>query len=106
MDHNAGSLQFVDDLRILQRRHHFSGQGIDDLFNYAMNGDPRCNELYSWFLPLLRLDTVPKFVQLIKLVQERVGWGNTNVRPPRMPLAGAELEETLKLIDHALKNRP
>jgi 4-hydroxy-tetrahydrodipicolinate synthase len=77
-----------------------------DLFNFAMSGDPRCHELYSWFLPLLRLDTVPKFVQLIKLVQEKVGWGNTRVRPPRMPLAGTELEETLKLIDHALKNRP
>jgi 4-hydroxy-tetrahydrodipicolinate synthase len=77
-----------------------------DLFNYAMNGDPRCDELYSWFLPLLRLDTVPKFVQLIKLVQEKVGWGDTNVRPPRMPIAGAELGETLALIDHALKNRP
>jgi dihydrodipicolinate synthase/N-acetylneuraminate lyase len=77
-----------------------------DLFNYAMNGDPRCDALYSWFLPLLRLDTVPKFVQLIKLVQERVGWGNTHVRPPRLPLAGAELDETLLLIDHALANRP
>ena len=77
-----------------------------DLFNLAMNGDPQCDDLYSWFLPLLRLDTVPKFVQLIKLVQEKVGWGNTNVRPPRMPIAGAELDETLALIDHALKNRP
>jgi dihydrodipicolinate synthase/N-acetylneuraminate lyase len=77
-----------------------------DLFGYAMNVDPRCDELYSWFLPLLRLDTVPKFVQLIKLVQERVGWGNTRVRPPRMPLAGDELDETLRLIDHALQNRP
>lgn len=77
-----------------------------DLFNCAMNGDARCDELYAWFLPLLRLDTVPKFVQLIKLVQERVGWGNTRVRPPRLALDGAELEDTLKLIDHALNNRP
>jgi len=76
-----------------------------DLFNFAMNDDPRCDELYSWFLPLLRLDTVPKFVQLIKLVQERVGWGNTRVRPPRMPIAGDELDATLKVIDHALQNR-
>ncbi|MFL6375561.1 MAG: dihydrodipicolinate synthase family protein [Pyrinomonadaceae bacterium] len=76
------------------------------LFNYALNGDDRCDELYSWFLPLLRLDTVPKFVQLIKLVQERVSWGNQRVRPPRLPLAGAELDETLEIIDTALKNRP
>src|SRR5262249_39789446 len=32
--------------------------------------------LYRWFVPLLELDTVPKFVQLIKLVQARVGWGS------------------------------
>jgi dihydrodipicolinate synthase/N-acetylneuraminate lyase len=76
-----------------------------DLFKYAMNGDPRSEELYSWFLPLLRLDTVPKFVQLIKLVQERVGWGNQRVRPPRLPLAGDELKETNNIIDTALQNR-
>ncbi len=78
-----------------------------DLFNYAMNGETeKARELYEWFLPLLRLDTVPKFVQLIKLVQEKVGWGNTRVRPPRMPLIGKELEETCALIDHALATRP
>ncbi len=77
-----------------------------DLFSLAMNRDAKCDELYSWFLPLLRLDTVPKFVQLIKLVQERVGWGNTRVRPPRLPLAGTELDETIRLIDHALQNTP
>lgn len=78
-----------------------------DLFNYTMNGDiEKARELYEWFLPLLRLDTVPKFVQLIKLVQEKVGWGNTRVRPPRMELVDTELEETLAIIDHALANRP
>ena len=76
-----------------------------DLFNYAMNGETeKARELYEWFLPLLRLDTVPKFVQLIKLVQEKVGMGNTRVRPPRLELTGAELEETLAIIDHALAN--
>jgi 4-hydroxy-tetrahydrodipicolinate synthase len=78
-----------------------------DLFNYAMEGeDEKAAELYKWFLPLLRLDTVPKFVQLIKLVQEKVDMGNARVRPPRMELAGAELEETLALIDQALATRP
>lgn len=78
-----------------------------DLFNFALNGESeKARELYKWFLPLLRLDTVPKFVQLIKLVQERVGWGNTRVRPPRLELVGAELEETLAIIDHALATRP
>lgn len=78
-----------------------------DLFNYAMNGETqKALEIYRWFLPLLRLDTVPKFVQLIKLVQEKVGWGSVRVRPPRLELVGQELEETLKIIDESLANRP
>jgi len=78
-----------------------------DLFNYAMRGeDEKAFELYRWFLPLLRLDTVPKFVQLIKLVQEKVGMGSARVRPPRLELVGSELEETLAIIDDALANRP
>lgn len=78
-----------------------------DLFNCAMNGDDESARLiYEWFLPLLRLDTVPKFVQLIKLVQEKVGWGSTRVRPPRLELTGPELASTVALIDHAIANRP
>lgn len=77
------------------------------LFNYAMN-DRReeALKLYNWFLPLLRMDTVPKFVQLIKLVQQEVGMGNPRVRPPRLELEGVELEEALKVIREALRNRP
>lgn len=63
-------------------------------------------ELYRWFLPLLRLDTVPKFVQLIKLVQQEVGWGHERVRGPRMELVGAEREECLRVLREALANRP
>ena len=78
-----------------------------ELFNYAMNAETeKAHELYKWFLPLLRLDTVPKFVQLIKLVQEKVGWGNTRVRAPRLALVGKELEDTLAILDHALATRP
>jgi 4-hydroxy-tetrahydrodipicolinate synthase len=78
-----------------------------DLFNSAMNGDQeRALELYNWFLPLLRMDTVPKFVQLIKLVQQEVGMGSTRVRPPRMELEGRELEVALRTIRAALANRP
>jgi 4-hydroxy-tetrahydrodipicolinate synthase len=77
------------------------------LFNYAMTGDrEKAMRLYNWFLPLLRMDTVPKFVQLIKLVQQEVGMGNARVRPPRLELAGAELEEALRVIRHSLANRP
>ncbi len=78
-----------------------------DLFNYAINGETKkARALYEWFLPLLRLDTVPNFVQLIKLVQEKVGWGSARVRPPRLELIGQELAETLAIIDHALATRP
>ena len=78
-----------------------------DLFNYAMQSKTdEARVLYDWFLPLLRLDTVPKFVQLIKLVQEKVGWGSTRVRPPRLELVGTELAETVALIDHTIANRP
>jgi len=76
------------------------------LFNYALNGEhERARELYYWFLPLLRLDTVPKFVQLIKLVQAEVGMGSARVRPPRLELIGAELEDAQRVIRHALETR-
>jgi 4-hydroxy-tetrahydrodipicolinate synthase len=78
-----------------------------ELFNYAARGEyEKAFTLYRWFLPLLRMDTGPKFVQLIKLVQQEVRMGNARVRPPRLELAGAELEEALATIREALGNRP
>jgi len=62
--------------------------------------------LYHWFLPLLRLDTGPKFVQLIKLVQQEMGKGSERVRPPRLELAGREREEALALIRAQIASRP
>lgn len=68
---------------------------------------PDCVEaLYNWFLPLLRMDTVPKFVQLIKLAQEMVGMGSARVRPPRLELVGEELEQARLTIAHALEHKP
>jgi len=76
------------------------------LFKYAMNGErEEAMRLYHWFLPLLRMDTVPKFVQLIKLVQQEVGMGNARVRPPRLEIVGAELEEAKRVISEALNSR-
>jgi 4-hydroxy-tetrahydrodipicolinate synthase len=63
-------------------------------------------ELYRWFLPLLRLDTMPKFIQFIKLVEERVGVGSERVRPPRLEISGQERKEILQLVDEALATRP
>ena len=78
-----------------------------DLFNYAMKGEKeKAIELYNWLLPLLRMDTVPKFVQLIKLVQEEVGMGSARVRPPRLEIVGDELEEALKVVRHAITHKP
>jgi len=77
------------------------------LFDLARAGRAKeARQLYEWFLPLLRLDTVPKFVQLIKLVQQEVGQGSERVRPPRLPLAGAERDAALALIRDCLARRP
>jgi 1-pyrroline-4-hydroxy-2-carboxylate deaminase len=77
------------------------------LFDYASHGErEKAFELYRWFLPLLRLDTVPKFVQLIKLVQSEVAKGNARVRPPRLELVGEELKSAKQLIQEAMQNRP
>jgi 1-pyrroline-4-hydroxy-2-carboxylate deaminase len=78
-----------------------------ELFNLGVNGESeKAFELYRWFLPLLRMDTVPNFVQLIKLVQAEVGIGNSRVRPPRLELVGKELEHVRKIIGDALASRP
>ncbi len=77
------------------------------LFDLASEGEiERAGEIYRWFLPLLRMDTTVDFVQLIKLVQQEVGIGNSRVRPPRLELAGKNLEETLAVIRASLKKRP
>lgn len=77
------------------------------LFNYAVAGKrEEAFEIYRWFLPLLRMDTVPKFVQLIHQVQQETGTGNARVRPPRLEVTGAELEETRSIVAEALGNPP
>jgi 1-pyrroline-4-hydroxy-2-carboxylate deaminase len=74
---------------------HAAARNLDEAF-----------ELYRWFLPLLRMDTVPKFVQLIKWIQEQAGVGSARVRPPRLELAGDELLDAKRILDHALATRP
>jgi len=77
------------------------------LFEAARAGrHEEARRLYEWFLPLLRMDTVPKFVQLIKLAQHATGTGNARVRPPRLELDGVELREALDTLEHALAHRP
>ncbi len=76
------------------------------LFELARDGrSAEARRLYEWFLPLLRLDTVPKLVQLIKLAQELVGHGPARVRPPRLALTPAERAEAAALVEAALASR-
>lgn len=77
------------------------------LFELAQQGKwAEAQKLYHWFLPLLRLDTVPKFVQLIKQVQEEIGMGSARVRPPRLELVGDELLMVKEIVKEALATRP
>lgn len=65
--------------------------------------------IYHWMLPMLRMDTVVKFVQLIKLQQNLATGGklgNNRVRPPRLELVGTELAEATAIIEKALATAP
>lgn len=78
-----------------------------ELFNLTRQGNfEEAFALYRWFLPLLRMDTVPKFVQLIKWVQEQMGVGSARVRAPRLEITGAELEEAKAVLAKAKAQRP
>jgi 4-hydroxy-tetrahydrodipicolinate synthase len=78
-----------------------------DLFELARAGEKQTAfELYRWFLPLLRMDTVPKFVQLIKLMQEEAGVGWARVRAPRLEIVGEQLSEARAVFARAQAHRP
>jgi 1-pyrroline-4-hydroxy-2-carboxylate deaminase len=77
------------------------------LFRLAQGGpSEELNSLYAWFLPLLRLDAVPKFVQLIKLVQQECGGPTARVRPPRLDLPATEGEEVIALTRRSFHAAP
>jgi 4-hydroxy-tetrahydrodipicolinate synthase len=62
--------------------------------------------LYRWYTPLLHLDTKIKLVQYIKLAMAELGLGSEMVRPPRLPLEGAEREQILGIVRRAVQTRP
>ncbi|MCL1051802.1 dihydrodipicolinate synthase family protein [Shewanella abyssi] len=62
-------------------------------------------EIYRWFMPLLRLDTIPTLVQCIKFAEQILGRGSENVRLPRLPLIGEERAYVEQVIAQALKTR-
>lgn len=80
------------------------------LYELAMRGDrasrAKAGALYDWFLPMLRLDTVPKFVQHIKWIQARVRGSSDAVRAPRLALAGADLALCRSTYERARRTRP
>ena len=78
-----------------------------ELFEHARaRRDREAFALLRWFLPLLRLDTVPKFVQLIKWVQGELGVGSAHVRAPRLAIEGDELAQARAVLAEALATRP
>lgn len=78
-----------------------------DLFNLATAGKAKeAFELYRWFLPLLRMDTVPKFIQLVKQVQQEAGIGSARVRAPRLEVIGDELAAVRSIFQFAQAHRP
>ncbi len=77
------------------------------IYNYAMAGErKKADALYKWFLPLLRLDTVPKFVQYIKYIQSGVYEFNASVRAPRLALEPSEKKIADAALKAALAKRP
>ena len=66
----------------------------------------KARAIYRWFTPLLRLDTHVKFVQYIKLAVQECGLGVEWVRTPRLPLAGGERKQILKIIHDGIAQRP
>jgi 4-hydroxy-tetrahydrodipicolinate synthase len=63
-------------------------------------------KIYRWFLPLLELDTHPKFAQYIKLAATQTGIGSEYVRAPRLRLVSPEREKILVTINNAIISRP
>ncbi len=77
------------------------------LFNLAEAGKlDEALALYRWFMPLLHLDTHVKLVQYIKLANQMTGMGAEHVRPPRLPLIGAERAEVEAIVRRAIETRP
>ncbi|MEX2301850.1 MAG: dihydrodipicolinate synthase family protein [Bryobacterales bacterium] len=77
------------------------------LWDLAVSGQYHAAlDIYRWYTPLLHLDTKPKLVQYIKLAVAECGLGSETVRSPRLPITGAEREEILDIIRHAIATRP
>jgi 4-hydroxy-tetrahydrodipicolinate synthase len=77
------------------------------IFNLAAEGRyEEAREIWRWFLPLLRLDTIPTLVQCIKLAEQLAGRGSERCRAPRLPLSGEQRAYVERLYREAVENEP
>lgn len=77
------------------------------IYTYCKVGEiEKARAVFRWFLPLLELDISPQLVQYIKLCEVATGLGTGYVRPPRLPLYGAELNRVQSIIKTRLVSRP
>lgn len=77
------------------------------IFNLAAEGRyEEAREIWRWFLPLLRLDTIPTLVQCIKLAEQLAGRGSERCRAPRLPLSGEQRAHVERLYREAVENEP
>ena len=77
------------------------------MWDAAIAGDwQRGLEIYRWYMPMLHFDSHPKLVQYIKLACSEMGYGTETVRAPRLPLAGQQREEALRIIRESAASRP
>ncbi|MCC5826912.1 dihydrodipicolinate synthase family protein [Alkalimonas sp.] len=77
------------------------------LFHLARLGRlEEARAIYRWFMPLLRLDTIPTLVQCIKLSEQLLQRGSEQVRLPRLPLEGQERAYVEQVVQQALAKRP
>jgi 4-hydroxy-tetrahydrodipicolinate synthase len=77
------------------------------IYNLAAEGRyEEAREIWRWFMPLLRLDTIPTLVQCIKFAEQLAGRGSERVRAPRLPLKGEQRDYVEGLFRDAVENQP
>ncbi len=76
-----------------------------ELLNLAIAGDyEKARHLYRVLIQLYHLDIHVKLVQYIKLAENITAGYAETVRPPRLPLIGAERERTITIVNKTLED--
>jgi 4-hydroxy-tetrahydrodipicolinate synthase len=75
------------------------------LLDLAVAGDfAKARKLYAALIELYHLDTKVKLVQHIKLAEHIITGSAETVKPPRLPLSGAERERTIAITKQTVAN--